>query len=743
MSLLTFVDRCAIPGYPRHRHADRPLAELGAAASACASQQSRTLRRFFRLPLMPRLVCRFALFGLLLTCSLSLAAAAPPHLVTVDQGARDPAVSPDGRQIAVSVLGRICLVPSTGGNAEIISSGLGWDRFPAWSPDGRFLAFSHELDYHSYLVVYNLATGASAALYQVDANIGQISYNPAGRAIFFVVRHGQSDAHIWKISTIGGKPEQITETRRWHEWSFALSPDEQRSILTSGLYGGSNLYLMQLPSREAVRLTNSPLDDTSVAWSRDGKTIAYVETGNGYDEIRVEAADGGAPRVVSRTPYQDKQIAFDTDGDTLVVCAARKLYRLQVSTGALRPIPFKVAFPQHQTLPANLVVIHADLIDGTGRPPIANASIVIRDGRITEVLSGEPSPATITGLPILDAHGQAVLPGLMDNHYHFWDTFDGPQLLSRGITYIRDPGADLADSMDFKEAIALGLEPGPDIYDAGPLIDGFGTYHPMVAVGIDRPEDAKALVDSLKAQGVDLLKVYFLLKPDVLRAVVQAAHEVHLPVTGHIGVKTSWTQAIEAGIDGVNHIRVWADVLPLSEQPQGANGTLDDDWHPVARMQADWSQIDPGSSPVAALIHRMAQAKVGFDPTLSIQTPFPPMRQQLSLAQYALWQQSYRKMSQFVKKAVDAGVPLLAGTDDGSLFDELEAYEQAGIPRQTIIEAATGNGAAWLGKQNDFGTIQHGRRADMIFVTGDPLESIKNLRNIALVIKDGEIVFHK
>jgi imidazolonepropionase-like amidohydrolase len=100
-------------------------------------------------------------------------------------------------------------------------------------------------------------------------------------------------------------------------------------------------------------------------------------------------------------------------------------------------------------------------------------------------------------------------------------------------------------------------------------------------------------------------------------------------------------------------------------------------------------------------------------------------------------------MSQFVKQAVDAGVPLLAGTDDGSLFDEMEAYEHAGVPRQTIIQAATANGASWLGKQGDFGTIQLGKRADLIFVTGDPLESIKNLRNITLVIKDGQIVFRK
>ena len=686
---------------------------------------------------------RSILLLFLLTVSIAPASAIPPRVVTVDRGARDPSVSPDGAYIAVSVLGKICLVPAAGGDGEVISSGLSWDRFPAWSPDGRFLAYSQEIQYHSALVVYDVATGTSAVLYHSDGAIGQIAYEPAGRSIFFVLRHGQGDAHIWQIPSAGGEADQITETHRWHEWSFAPSPTGSELALSSGLYGGSNLYLLEVQNREATRLTDTPLDDTSVAWSRDGKTIAYVETGNSADEIRVGPASGGTPRVVSRTPYQDKQIAFDRDANFLIVCASRKLYRLDIQTGALRPIPFSITFQLPQRPAADLVVIHARLIDGTDRPPIPDASIVIRGGRIAEVDSEEPAADRIAGLPVFDAHGQSVLPGLMDNHYHFWDAFDGASLLSRGITYIRDPGADLADSMNFKEAIALGLEPGPDIYNAGPLIDGFGTYHPMVAVGIDRPEDAKALVDSLKAQGVDLLKVYFLLSPDVLRAVVQAAHQAHLPVTGHIGVKTSWTQAIEDGIDGLNHIRVWADFLPLSEQPQGENGTLDDDWYPVPRMQADWRRIDPSSPSVVELIHRMAQAKVGFDPTLSIQAPHPPLRQQLSLEQFGLWQESYRRMSQFVKAAAEAGVPLLAGTDDGSLFDEMEAYEEAGVPRQTIIEAATANGAVWLDKQADFGTVQPGRRADLIFVTGDPLQSIKNLRNITVVIKDGQIVFRK
>jgi len=89
------------------------------------------------------------------------------------------------------------------------------------------------------------------------------------------------------------------------------------------------------------------------------------------------------------------------------------------------------------------------------------------------------------------------------------------------------------------------------------------------------------------------------------------------------------------------------------------------------------------------------------------------------------------------------GVLILAGTDNMNLFNELESYAEAGIPNAAILQAATINGAKWLGKETDFGTIEAGKRAHIILVDGDPLKDIKEIRNISVVIKDGHIVFKK
>src|SRR5947207_7757038 len=107
------------------------------------------------------------LLASLLSAGVMLADAATPKTrpVLVDHGAQDPAVSPDGTQLAVSILGKIWLLPTRGGDAQQLSDGFGWDTHPAWSPDGQFIAYAHQLPSGAELMVRNLATGTSMALY--------------------------------------------------------------------------------------------------------------------------------------------------------------------------------------------------------------------------------------------------------------------------------------------------------------------------------------------------------------------------------------------------------------------------------------------------------------------------------------------------------------------------------------------------------------------------------------------------
>jgi imidazolonepropionase-like amidohydrolase len=660
--------------------------------------------------------------------------------IRVDRGAVDPCVSPDGTTIAAAVYGRICLFPMAGGEARVLSDGLGWDGHPAWSPDGLFIACARRLPGGCDLVQTNLATGGADVLFHAEHQIGRIRYAPNQESLFFVLQRNQYDAHIWKIPSGGGTPEQVTRTDMWHEWTFAFSPDGSEMLLDSGRYGPSNLYRLEIEGLKAVRLTWTPAHQSQVEWSRDGSVRLYLERVDGLERVMMMTGEAGTPVCVHSGPYEDRQLALSPDGSAAVISAGRRLYRLSLPSGELAPVPFAVAFRGNSPANPDLVITNARLWRGAGRGILENASIEIRGGRIAAIKASGDGPLRSGAVPVLDAKGRMVLPGLMDSHSHIWDPFEGDPMLDQGVTSVREVGSPLASIKNFQEAFDLGLLSGPRVFTTGPLIDGMNGYHPLVHVELGRAESAASLVRSLKAQGVDALKVYFMLEPEVLSAVVAEARRLGVPILGHIGVRTGWTKAMEAGISGLCHIRLWKDLLPPDRQPQGEDGNLGSDRDLFMRIQADWTDIDPEGEAVGRIIRMMAERKVGFDPTLAIQRVGDDLRKVYSLEQYATAREGYRRMGRFVRRCWESGVPILAGTDGVLLADEMEALADAGIPNEAVIQAATENGARWLGKQDDFGTIEPGRRADLILVDGDPLKDIREIRKIVCVVKDGRIV---
>lgn len=666
------------------------------------------------------------------------------RVITFDRGAQDPAISYDSNKIAFSAFGKIWIIPSGGGEAQQITYGLGWDTHPAWSPDDQFLAYAHFLPEGTDLVIHNLATGGSDVIYHTDKELGQIAYHPQGDKIYFLLDSSQYDSHLWRVPIEGGKPEQLTFTENWHEWSFAFSPSGKEILLDHGRFGGSDLYLLRIDDLNATRLTDTPTHEFAVAWGQDREHYIYIESENGLDHITIGLRDGSEGKRIYSSPYDQKQLASRCDGSTAVLCAGRQLYRLDLNAGSCTAIPFKAHLNRPELKEPNLLITNARLFDGTGSDLIPDATIEIRKGRIAAIRKGKENEKRPSDLPVLDAKGKTVLPGLIDNHYHFWNPHEGIMLLKRGITAIRDPGVQVSMSMNFKEAIASGIIEGPDIYTCGPLIDGRNGYHPKFDVEIADPERAAILVKALKAQGMDALKVYFMLNPEVLKAIVSEAKKQGLRVTGHIGVRTSWNEAIDAGIEGLCHIRIWKDFLPPEIQPDGENESLDGTKNPMGRMQFDWTNIDPDGPDVGALIKKMADTGIGLDPTLGgVSEMLEHYRKSLSLDQYAKAQHGYEQMKRFIKRCYEMGVLILAGTDNMSLYTELESYAEAGLPNSAILQAATINGAKWLGKEEDFGTIEPGKRAHIILVDGDPLKDIKEIRKISVVIKDGRIVLKK
>jgi N-acyl-D-aspartate/D-glutamate deacylase len=234
----------------------------------------------------------------------------------------------------------------------------------------------------------------------------------------------------------------------------------------------------------------------------------------------------------------------------------------------------------------------------------------------------------------------------------------------------------------------------------------------------------------------------------VLRAVVAEARAQGLPVSGDLGAVTRWREAVEAGVTGLNHSHGYRyGFFPAELQP-----IREDEPYEVRKARWDLEidkLVDPARPEMDSLFAAMAANDVALDPTLVVYDMPDSARIQLGIERAADPIRRMRTYQKLVRLAFESGVTLLAGTDDvilgrkdfGSLFDELEFYADAGIPNENVLRAATANAARWLGKLGDFGTVEAGKRADLVLIDGDPLKDIRDLRAIDLVVKNGRIVY--
>ncbi|HLQ38697.1 MAG TPA: hypothetical protein VK348_12890, partial [Planctomycetota bacterium] len=205
-----------------------------------------------------------------------------------------------------------------------------------------------------------------------------------------------------------------------------------------------------------------------------------------------------------------------------------------------------------------LAITHAHLIDGSGKPPVADATIVVDGGRITA--AGAAVEVQVpAGAVILDVHGNSVLPGLFDMHAHFEQVEWGPVYLAAGVTTVRDCGNEFDFITAVRDAIRDGRGLGPRLLLAG-IVDGDS----RMALGIVRAnnaEEAHAVVSRYHAAGFQQIKIYSSVKADVVTAITAEAHKVGMTVTGHVPNRMNAIQAVEAGMDQINHIQYPADVM--------------------------------------------------------------------------------------------------------------------------------------------------------------------------------------
>ena len=430
-----------------------------------------------------------------------------------------------------------------------------------------------------------------------------------------------------------------------------------------------------------------------------------------------------------------------------------------------------------------IVLEHVRVIDGTGQAPVDDQNVVIERGKITAVQPGSDIPVT-DGTTVLNLRGYSVMPGIVGMHNHLfyvarpdedsnWNseppvlvpqmTFSAPRLyLAGGVTTMRTTGSvETYADLNLKRAIDEGKLPGPHIDVTGPYLEGPNSFFIQMHQ-LSGPDEATQMVDYWADRGVTSFKAYMNITRAELKAAITAAHKRGIKITGHL-CSITYKEAAELGIDDLEHGFF-------------VNTQLDPDKRPdICSHDAGAYTLEhmPADSPEAKdLIDTLVKHHVSVTSTLPVFESGglpgrPPLRQAVLdvMAPEAReaylynrerpatikaptndWPMLFKRDMELERAFSAAGGLLLAGPDptgNGGVVPgfgdqrEIELLVEAGFSPVEAIKIATLNGATYLGKQDQIGTIAAGKNADLVVIKGDPASRISDVENVEIVFKDG------
>ena len=406
--------------------------------------------------------------------------------------------------------------------------------------------------------------------------------------------------------------------------------------------------------------------------------------------------------------------------------------------------------------PSRLLAITRVAVIDTIKGSVArDMTVVIRGDRI---VSSEAHGAAPKGAEVIDGQNRFLVPGFWDMHVHlsYARVSALPALVANGVTGVRDLGSDLSELDRWRTEVSGGAIVGPTIVRAGPMLNGmeFNVYQLAVA---DATE-ARAVVRTLRKVGVDLIKIHRRTPRDAYFAIAEEARTLKLPLSGHIPMTVSPAEASDAGQATIEHTETLfegtfatqnagKDMLTamtawrMTEAPAlfdkfSRNGTMVD---PTLIAQMYLVQLAESGTPDPHARYMAASARKEADKTLG------PEAKKALLGRKAL----LREVQTVTGLMNRHGVALLAGSDLSylhppgfSLHEELVLLVEAGLTPSEALRAATLNPAR-LFPALESGSIESGKRADLVLLDGNPLDNIRNTQRINAVVLRGKFLNRK
>jgi len=422
--------------------------------------------------------------------------------------------------------------------------------------------------------------------------------------------------------------------------------------------------------------------------------------------------------------------------------------------------------PANAQQPKTTVLTGGMLISGLSVPPLHNAAVVIQGDKIVQV--GTAKDVKIPpGATVIDTSGQTMMPGLIDAHAHLFmlgygdeaDWFKwlaGPgkkysiedvmelsayQMLMSGVTGAIDLGGTTQDSVNLRDRINKGEIPGPRLQVAGPLVTrgAFAGFPAEASAVITSPQEGAEVVERLYKAGVDVIKAHSGLTRDDYFAIVKAAHAHKMKVHAHVYDEAAIRNAFEAGVDVLQHV---GSAGGPTYSPELVRAIAEAN-RPIVLTAAHRSWIYPDTVAFPERLQDPAtKALFPKDIWDAVQASF---KEWPAEGYFTSIDRQMKFRSPVVKQWIASGAVMGVGTDSGTpmnfntdgLIREMKVLADEGVPPLEVIADTTRVNARIMSKPN-LGTIEPGKLADLIVVTGDPIYSdLTNLTDVKVVIKGG------
>ncbi|WP_421826637.1 amidohydrolase family protein [Larkinella sp.] len=673
------------------------------------------------------------------------------------RGIKGPTVSPDGKQIVFAALGDLWLLTNGVPQPKALTSDVYIEADPAWSPDGTKLAFTSDRQGNMDLWVRDLKTGEDRRLVDLPDDLNFPVWSPDGSRIAF---YEGDPRNVWGRGTLNLVDVRTGQVEKYHESVFVPSQPSWsptgKTIALSALDVYSSRYREGVTEILLVTIDGkadgnsdrhvSPVPDRSLgtrgkngpAWSPNGQFMAYILDGL----LWVSPVDalgnftGPAKRLTNELADSP---SWTGDSQRLVYLATDTLKQVFLADGRIETIPMN--FTWQIKKPLGQTVIHAgQVFDGRTAAYRKNVDILIEGSRIKAIV---PHQAGRAG-KLIDASDKTVIPGLFEMHTHQSAMNGEPQgrlWLSYGITSLRETGADPYDALERKEAWASGRRIGPRQFFTGGLTDGSRIYYGL-ATSIASGAQLELELNRAVRLNFDLIKTYVRMPDPMQKRITAFAHAHGMPVSSH-----EIYPAMSYEVDAVEHIggtsrrgyspkitgmnRSYQDVIQLLAK-SGMNIT------PTASLQGGF-YVMAGKDP-AFFENRQYKAFYSERFTTSLQAG----ASQITRINPG-YLTNFRNLQNTIKALVAAGAHVTTGTDSPfvpyamSLHTELQTFVDAGLTPFEALRSATLRAAEAVGVSKDLGSLEPGKLADLVIVTGDPLATIRDAWNVVSVVKNGEV----